>query len=106
MDLQEFYYAKGDVDRLRQVDDQFHDTICQLSRRTVIEDTLVPLLRKTRRFRRISMSDPQRIGKTQAEHRRIYDAIMAGNAELAKELTTEHIANAKDHMIGGLKQHG
>ena len=106
VDLQEFYYNKGDMEHLRQADDQFHDTICQLSRRSVIEDTLVPLLRKTRRFRRISMSDPARIVHTQAEHRQIYDAIISGNAELAKTLTTLHIANAKEHMIGGLKQHG
>ena len=106
VDLQEFYYNKGDMEHLRQVDDQFHDMLCQLSCRTVIEDTLIPLLRKTRRFRRISMSDPERIVHTQAEHRQIYDAIAAGNAELAKDLTTLHIANAKKHMIGGLKQHG
>ena len=106
VDLQEFYYNKGDKERLRQVDDQFHDAICRLSRRSVIEDTLVPLLRKTRRFRRISMSDPDRIVNTQAEHRRIYDAMMAGNAELAKALTTEHITKAKEHMIGGLKHNG
>ena len=27
VDLQEFYYNKGDADRLRQVDDEFHDAI-------------------------------------------------------------------------------
>ena len=30
----------------------------------------------------------------------------AGNAELAKELTTQHISNAKEHMIGGLIHNG
>ena len=64
VDLQEFYFNKGDMERLRQADDLFHDAICQLSRRNVIEDTLVPLLRKTRRFRRISMNDPNRIVHT------------------------------------------
>ena len=28
VDLQEFYYEKRDAERLRQVDDQFHDAIC------------------------------------------------------------------------------
>ena len=106
VDLQEFYYTKGDMEHLRQADDLFHDAICQLSRRNVIEDTLVPLLRKTRRFRRISMNDPNRIVNTQAEHRRIYDAMMAGDADLAKALTAEHITKAKEHMIGGLKHNG
>ena len=105
VDLQEFYYAKGDLDHLRQVDDQFHDTICYLSGRSVITDTLIPLHRKTRKFRRISINDPDRIPKTQQEHKEIYQAIISGNAELAMELTNLHIVKAKEHMIGGIK-HG
>lgn len=106
VDLQDFYYSKGDLDHLRLVDDQFHDTICILSGRTVITDTLIPLHRKTRRFRRISINDPNRISKTQQEHKEIYQAIVSGDAELAKKLTNLHIANAKEHMIGGIKRHG
>lgn len=105
VDLQDFYYAKGDLDHLRQVDDQFHDTICYLSGRSVITDTLIPLHRKTRKFRRISINDPDRIPKTQREHKEIYQAIISGNAELAMELTNLHIVKAKEHMIGGIK-HG
>lgn len=106
VDLQEFYHAKGDADRLQQVDDEFHDQICQLSGRTVLMDTLIPLHRKTRRFRLISMKDPNRTTKTKAEHRAIYDALMAGDAGKAMELTTQHIENAKQHMIRGLKHNG
>ena len=105
VDLQEFYYSKQDADRLRQVDDQFHDAICYLSKRTVITDTLIPLHRKTRRYRRISMGDWKRTSKTMQEHRAIYEAIVSGNAELAMDLTTKHIENAKEHMLGGIN-HG
>ena len=98
VDLQEFYFNKWDPDRLRQVDDEFHDTICRLSKRTVIYDTLKPLLRKTRRYRRIAMSDKSRASNTLREHREIYEAIMSGDANLAMELTTKHIENAKTHM--------
>ena len=104
VDLQDFYFAKNDAEHLRKVDDQFHDAICYLGKRTVITDTLIPLHRKTRRYRRISMEDPARVAKTQQEHRGIYEAIISGNAELAKQLTTEHIANAKEHMIGGINR--
>ena len=45
-DLQDFYFDKGDAELLRQVDEQFHDTICYLSKRTVIVDTLLPLHRQ------------------------------------------------------------
>ena len=105
VDLQEFYFSKKDADHLRQVDDQFHDAICLLSKRTVITDTLIPLHRKTRRYRRISWGDWVRTEKTMLEHRGIYEAIVSGNAELAKELTTKHIENAKEHMLGGIN-HG
>ena len=105
MDLQDFYFSKWDVDHLRQADDMFHDAICELSQRNVIRDTLVPLHRKTRRYRRISMGDWERTASTMQEHRAIYEAIISGNAELACELTTKHIENAKEHMLGGIN-HG
>lgn len=106
VDLQDFYFSKWDTEHLRQVDDQFHDLICTLSGRTVITDTLIPLHRKTRRYRRISMEDRSRTTETMKEHREIYEAIVSGNAELAMELTTRHIANAKDHMLGRVNNHG
>ena len=106
VDLQEFYFNKNDPDHLRQVDDEFHDAICRLSGRNVLTDTLIPLHRKTRRYRRISMEDRERTALTTQEHRGIYEAIMAGDALLAKKLTKAHIANAKDHMIERVKNNG
>ena len=103
VDLQDFYYEKGDSERLRQVDDEFHSVICRLSRRTVLVDTLIPLHRKTRRYRRIAMEDRQRSARTMKEHRAMYEAIVSGDAELAMELTTQHISNAKNHMMKGVK---
>ena len=106
VDLQDFYFTKGDLDRLRKVDDEFHDAICRLSGRMVIKDTLMPLHRKTRRYRRIAMDDPERVPRTLKEHRAICEAIVAGNAELAQQLTTRHIANAKEHMLRSVTNHG
>ncbi len=99
MDLQDFYYTKWDVEHLRQADDAFHDAICAMSRRTVIMDTLIPLHRKTRRYRRIAFGDKERAGASLQEHRGIYEAIASGNAELAQSRTAEHITHAKIHMI-------
>ena len=31
--------------------------------------------------------------------KQMYEAIISGNAELAMELTTQHISNAKNHMM-------
>ena len=106
VDLQEFYFQKKDAERLRQVDDQFHDMICYLSRRTVIMDTLIPLHRKTRRYRRLAMDDWDRATLTRGEHYEIYNAIISGDADLAAKLTQQHITNAKIHMIEEMKFNG
>ena len=98
-DLQDFYFSKHDTEHLRQVDDEFHDAICRLSGRTVISDTLTPLHRKTRRYRRISMEDWARTIQTTREHFEIYQAIASGDADTAKVLMKQHIVNAKKHMI-------
>ena len=101
VDLQEFYFSKKDKEHLRQVDDQFHDMICIMSGRSVISDTLIPLMRKTRRYRRVAIDDWDRTTDTTKQHKAIFQAIASGNAELAQELTTQHIIHAKEHMIGG-----
>ena len=101
VDLQEFYFSKQDKEHLRQVDDQFHDMICTLSKRSVIADTLIPLMRKTRRYRRVAIDNWERTTNTMNEHRKMYEAIASGNAELAEELATAHIVSAKRYLIEG-----
>lgn len=106
MDLQEFYHSKNDVNRLQAADDEFHSMICRLSCRNVINDTLIPLHRKTRLYRKIAMEDQERSPKTLREHREIYKAIVAGNGALAKDLMSKHIENAKIHMMGCVNING
>ena len=105
-ELQDYYYSKQDIELLRQVDDQFHDTIYELSGRNVICDTLLPLHRKTMRYRKISIQDQDRLDRSVKEHKAIFAAIQAGDADLAARLVTEHIANAKENMIVRLEYHG
>ena len=99
VDLQDFYYSKWDLEHLRQADDAFHDAICNMSKRAVIMDTLIPLHRKTRLYRRIAFSDKSRAGVSLQEHRGIFEAIAAGDTDLARERTAQHISHAKAHMI-------
>lgn len=100
VDLMDFYYEKWDSEHLRRADDDFHECICRLSRRNVIKDTLVPLHRKTRRYRKVSLEDKSRAACTLKEHHEIFDAIAAGNAELARDLSATHIINTKFHIFG------
>lgn len=98
-ELQDFYYTRKDIERLRQMDDEFHDTIYELSQRTIIRDTLLPLHRKTMRYRKLSIEDPKRLASSVLEHKEIFNAISEGNASKASELITLHIGRAKDNMM-------
>lgn len=106
MDLQDFYYEKWDIEHLRHADDAFHDAICTLSGRNVIIDTLIPLHRKTRRYRRIALENKLRTVNSLAEHHAIFDAIAAKDPELARQCTATHIRNAKTHMMSGRHNNG
>ena len=104
--LQDFYYEKQDVENLRKMDDRFHDAIYQLSKRPVLRDALIPLHRKTQRYRRISIEDNGRLSRSIQEHKSICNAILSGDADLAERLITEHIERAKKNMIERCYQNG
>lgn len=105
-ELQDFYFQKNDIEHLRQMDDRFHDTIYALSQRPIIFDTLLPLHKKTQRYRKISIEDPERLAYSIQEHKAILNAILARDASLATALMTKHIENAKNNMMARLDYHG
>ena len=100
VELQEFYTSRNDPAHIKEMDDQFHNLICTISGRQVIADTLRPLHRKIQNYRRSSMADTTRARAATQEHRAIFEAMAAGDAERAKALTVEHITNAKASILG------
>ena len=102
IDLQDFYFSKWDTEHLRQADDMFHDAICELSCRTVIRDTLVPLHRKTRRYRKSALLDQERATHSLAEHHAILEAIESGDPEKVKSAMDSHMVKVKAHLLKGL----
>ena len=106
LDLQEFYQNKHNNSRLQTADDEFHAVICRLSNRNVIIDTLLPLHRKTRLYSKIALEDQERAPNSVREHRKILEAIISGDAELARDLTNKHIENAKNHLMDCLHVNG
>lgn len=105
-ELQDFYYEKMDQDNLQKMDDRFHDLIYAMSKRTVLHDTLLPLHRKTMRYRRASITNEKRLNASVYEHKKIMDAILSGDAETAQTLMSWHIKNAKEHMIERFVENG
>ena len=106
VNLQDYYCSKADWEHLHQLDDRFHELICVLCQRTILNDTIRPLHKKIKRYRKASMERRARTTHMINEHRLIFDAIARGDGELAEKLTAAHIENAKKNMLEGLILHG
>ena len=99
LDLQEFYVTKQDPEHIKTMDSRFHQLIYRYCGSAVLNDTLLPLHKKVQKYRRASVEDSSRAQQSLMEHRAIFEAIEARNAELAEKCTTEHIANAAQHIL-------
>ncbi len=99
IDLQEFYLLKNDKDHLKTMDGRFHETIYNRCGSMMLRDTLAPLHRKLQKFRRLSIEHEGRAEKSVREHREMYEAMAAGDADLAEKLMNEHIYNAMSIII-------
>ena len=106
IELHDFYSEKQDYENMHLLDDEFHETLCTMSQRPVLRDTLAPLLRKTRRYRKISIQDADRMHKCVSEHKEILAAVESGDAEEAYRKTYQHISNAQNNLIGRLHYNG
>ena len=106
VNLQDYYCVNEDWEHLHQLDDKFHQLLCNFSGSTVIQDVILPLHRKSKRYRKAAVENTDRSRQMVREHRQIYDAIANGDGELAEKLTANHIEKAKKYMLKGLVNNG
>ena len=99
VEFQEFYLNKSDPDHIKAMDSRFHELIYQNCGSAILCDTLSPLHKKVQKFRRLSIEQSGRAEPSVKEHRAIYEAIAAKDADLAERLMNEHIGNAMQTII-------
>jgi DNA-binding GntR family transcriptional regulator len=87
IDLTGFYMAKGDIEKVKDLDSEFHDIIYRSCESRMLGKTLSELHRYIASYRKLSLAVDGRIEKSLAEHREIYDAIVNGKADEADTLT-------------------
>lgn len=99
LELQEFYAAKEDSDHMQWQDHEFHETIYAGCGSLTLQNVLVPLHRKAQKYRRASVEKRSRAEASVREHRAIYEAIAAGDAQEAERRMIEHIENARKSIL-------
>ncbi len=103
VELSEFYVVKRDPERLKELDSQFHNTIYRASGNRLLYKTLSELHRSIRGYRKLSLTVTDRLKASVTEHRAIYEAIAAGDAEAADRLTSGHVAAALENLLSTIK---
>ncbi len=99
LDLQEYYTQKALGDKIRDTDSRFHERIYASCGSPIYQYVLSDLHRRIQRFRKMSVQNTARAEKAAEEHRRIYSALAAHDAERARNLTEEHLTNARKSTL-------
>lgn len=99
LELQEFYTARKQPESIKKLDSEFHEQIYSYCGSRTLETLLCELHRKVKRYRKTSVSNPERALEAVKEHREIFEAITARDAKRAEELTTRHIRNAQESVM-------
>jgi Transcriptional regulators len=103
VDEQEYYAQKGDAEKVRDLDTEFHDTIYKESGSPIMESILSPIHHKMHKYRKASLEQAHRILDSVAEHRAIYEAIASHDGDKVDTLMLVHIEHAYHSMMEGSK---
>ena len=76
VDLQEFYTSRGEADKIKSVDSDFHIVIYENCGSEIYASILSTLHNRAQRFRKLSVSDSERAKQAVIEHREILGALM------------------------------
>lgn len=101
LDQQEFYSQKGDAEKVRNLDTQFHDVIYRESGSSVIEGILSPMHKKMLKYRKVSLEKSHRISDSVKEHEAIYNALVSRDVKQVEKLMLVHIENSGRSMMEG-----
>lgn len=103
VELSEFYMNRGDAEHLKELDTTFHSIIFKASGNRMLCKILSELHRNIKAYRKLSLTVPGRLEKSQDEHREILKAILEGDAAKADMLTSFHVERAMNNMIEAMK---
>lgn len=99
VELQEFYVTKRDPDHIKSMDSRFHELLYKFSGSVIFYDVLMPLHKKAQKYRKVSVENKSRAEESLREHRDIYEAIAARDADRAQALLSLHVRNAGESIL-------
>lgn len=99
VELSEFYISKDNLEKIKELDTEFHHIIYEASGNRMLSKILGDLHKKIKVYRKASLSKGDRVPKSIAEHREILEAIKRGDGDEAERLTSLHIEKAMQNVL-------
>ncbi|TKT74373.1 GntR family transcriptional regulator [Aquamicrobium sp. LC103] len=84
--------ADDDIDIYYRANETFHHLVYEASGNAFLAGEAARLHRRLKPFRRLQLKVRGRMAQSLAEHRRILDALIDGDAEIASETLRSHVA--------------
>ncbi|MGB9814273.1 MAG: GntR family transcriptional regulator [Thermovenabulum sp.] len=104
LDLMEFYTQKGEIDKVSELDTQFHDIIFRACQSRPLESVLSHFNHFIQRARLVSIKSIGRAQVSLEEHKKIYEALEKRDPEEAEKAMINHVEKAKMNLTPYLKE--
>jgi len=89
--LTEYHTGKGNYHKLYELDSQFHEQLYEASGSRILNHVLSDFHDYVKMVRRATIASDARSVKSTEEHRAIFEAIKARDADQAEELAMQHV---------------
>ncbi|SDF22645.1 GntR family transcriptional regulator [Sporomusa acidovorans] len=104
VEIVELLDHQDDIEKIVEVDSQFHDVLYRASRNDRLVGIINNLREQFTRFRSISIQYPGRMRISVEEHRRLVEAIATRDTELAQQIAREHMENSEQTLLQDLNE--
>jgi DNA-binding GntR family transcriptional regulator len=94
----------GDATRYYAANLQFHALILELGGNRRAHQTYDECVKELHLFRRRYFDGPHAMRRSNLEHRRIVEAIAAGNAAKARQLASQHVLQGRQRLLATLDE--
>jgi len=96
--LSEYYFEKGNIEQLTELDGKFHQILYRASESRILEHVLSDFHKYVQRARGNSVKTESRAQKSLKEHREILEALKENDADKAERLANTHILNVMKNL--------
>ena len=100
--LVDFHAQKGNYSQMLELDNRFHDILYEASQSRMLKQELSNFHHYVQRVRKITLSMPERVVKSNDEHRQILEALKKYDQIQAEQLATYHMLRT----IANMDQYG